>query len=141
MARHRRTSMCFCVWEPEAICLVSVVFDRWVAHCFFLTFGLLSFRAILVRLGSLLETMFVSGSSLFDVFCPFLGAWGPLGHPSGPHLASKTEKERKHSEKLAINGDTFRPLRSFCATWGPIWRTRGAKRASRRRPRAILWTS
>ena len=34
LTRHRRTSMFFCVLEAQAICLVSVVFDRWVAHCY-----------------------------------------------------------------------------------------------------------
>ena len=32
LPRHRRTSMLFCVWVAQAICVVSVVFDRWVAH-------------------------------------------------------------------------------------------------------------
>ena len=32
LTRHRRTSMLFCVWVAQAICLVSVVILQRVAH-------------------------------------------------------------------------------------------------------------
>ena len=69
------------------------------------------------------------------------GCWSVLGHPSGLHRASKAERKRKQKEKGAPHGCLFEPLPLRGVTWVLVWMPWGAKRTSRRHPRAILWTS
>ncbi len=54
------------------------------------------------------------------IFCRFLlilGCWRALGHPSGPHLASKAEKERKQNRKRSPK---WRPFCALCHPFGHL---------------------
>ena len=127
LTRHRRTSMFFCILEAQAICLVSVVFDRWVAHYYvcdyrFLARFWLIFHVWRTRLGS------------FDVL---EATWEALGF----YLRPKRKKLRKMSELWPQYGRLWAPWCPSCALWDALLRPRTAKRAPRSVQKTILVAS